>query len=142
MDLKQHIRGIADFPKPGILFYDISTLLAHPQAWHATVGRQQFRWCIARVIEHEQSYQRMRSQRSVDRITTPEQSIRIAAASATTAVAAAATLCLLTVATTKGDAIRLLRLAQGGDLRRSQDDVLDNITLYWLTILRCWRAKP
>jgi adenine phosphoribosyltransferase len=39
MDLKQHIRGIADFPKPGILFYDISTLLAHPQAWHATVGR-------------------------------------------------------------------------------------------------------
>lgn len=39
MDLKQHIRGIPDFPKPGILFYDISTLLAHPAAWHATVGR-------------------------------------------------------------------------------------------------------
>jgi len=39
MDLKQHIRGIPDFPKPGILFYDISTLLAHPQAWHATVER-------------------------------------------------------------------------------------------------------
>src|SRR5207253_3926456 len=37
MDLKQHIRSIPDFPKPGILFYDISTLLAHPQAWHATV---------------------------------------------------------------------------------------------------------
>ena len=37
MDLKQHIRAIPDFPKPGILFYDISTLLAHPQAWHATV---------------------------------------------------------------------------------------------------------
>ena len=37
MDIKQHIRAIADFPKPGILFYDISTLLAHPQAWHATV---------------------------------------------------------------------------------------------------------
>src|SRR6202140_2943471 len=37
MDLKAHIRAIADFPKPGILFYDISTLLAHPQAWHATV---------------------------------------------------------------------------------------------------------
>ena len=30
MDLKQHIRSIPDFPKPGILFYDISTLLAHP----------------------------------------------------------------------------------------------------------------
>ena len=26
MDLKDHIRGIPDFPKPGILFYDISTL--------------------------------------------------------------------------------------------------------------------
>ena len=39
MDLKQHIRAIPDFPKPGILFYDISTLLAHPQAWHATVER-------------------------------------------------------------------------------------------------------
>ena len=37
MDLKQHIRAIPDFPKPGILFYDISTLLAHPQAWRATI---------------------------------------------------------------------------------------------------------
>lgn len=33
MNLKDHIRGIPDFPKPGILFYDISTLLAHPAAW-------------------------------------------------------------------------------------------------------------
>ena len=39
MDLKQHIRSIPDFPKPGILFYDISTLLAHPAAWRATVSR-------------------------------------------------------------------------------------------------------
>ena len=39
MDLKAHIRGIPDFPKPGILFYDISTLLAHPDAWRATVDR-------------------------------------------------------------------------------------------------------
>jgi adenine phosphoribosyltransferase len=37
MDFKEHIRAIPDFPKPGILFYDISTLLAHPQAWQATV---------------------------------------------------------------------------------------------------------
>jgi adenine phosphoribosyltransferase len=37
VDLKEHIRAIADFPKPGILFYDISTLLAHPRAWRATV---------------------------------------------------------------------------------------------------------
>jgi len=39
MDLKQHIRSIPDFPKPGILFYDISTLLAHPVAWQTTVQR-------------------------------------------------------------------------------------------------------
>lgn len=37
MDLKDHIRGIPDFPKPGILFYDISTLLAEPSAWRRTV---------------------------------------------------------------------------------------------------------
>jgi adenine phosphoribosyltransferase len=37
LDLKQHIRGIADFPKPGILFYDIGTLLAHKDAWRETV---------------------------------------------------------------------------------------------------------
>jgi adenine phosphoribosyltransferase len=39
IDIKAHIRGIPDFPKPGILFYDISTLLAHADAWHATVER-------------------------------------------------------------------------------------------------------
>jgi adenine phosphoribosyltransferase len=37
MDFKRHIRAIPDFPKPGILFYDISTLLAHPQAWQAMI---------------------------------------------------------------------------------------------------------
>src|ERR1044071_9699109 len=37
MDFKSHIRAIPNFPKPGILFYDISTLLAHPGAWHAAV---------------------------------------------------------------------------------------------------------
>ena len=39
MDLKEHIRGIPDFPKPGILFYDISTLLRHPDAWQVAMGR-------------------------------------------------------------------------------------------------------
>lgn len=39
MDLKQHIRQVPDFPKPGILFYDISTLLAHAEAWKTTVHR-------------------------------------------------------------------------------------------------------
>lgn len=33
MNLKEHIRTIPDFPKPGILFYDVSPLLAHPGAW-------------------------------------------------------------------------------------------------------------
>ncbi|DAC40930.1 MAG TPA: adenine phosphoribosyltransferase [Candidatus Poseidoniales archaeon] len=33
MNLKEHIRGIPDFPIPGILFYDISTLLSNPKAW-------------------------------------------------------------------------------------------------------------
>jgi adenine phosphoribosyltransferase len=37
MDLKNHIRGIPDFPRKGILFYDISTLLAHAEAWRYTV---------------------------------------------------------------------------------------------------------
>jgi adenine phosphoribosyltransferase len=37
MDLKDHIRTVPDFPKPGILFYDISTLLMHPGAWRHTV---------------------------------------------------------------------------------------------------------
>src|SRR3954469_16711243 len=39
MDFKTHIRAIPDFPKPGILFYDISTLLAHPVAWRAMIER-------------------------------------------------------------------------------------------------------
>ncbi len=37
MDLKQHIRTVSDFPKPGILFYDIATLFAHPQALRSTI---------------------------------------------------------------------------------------------------------
>ena len=39
VDLREHIRGIPDFPKPGILFYDISTLLRHGPAWAAAVSR-------------------------------------------------------------------------------------------------------
>lgn len=37
MNLKEHIRGIPDFPIPGILFYDISTLLSNPEAWNHTL---------------------------------------------------------------------------------------------------------
>ncbi|HEY4163810.1 MAG TPA: adenine phosphoribosyltransferase [Dongiaceae bacterium] len=38
-DLKAHIRHVPDFPKPGILFYDISTLLLNSEAWRETVDR-------------------------------------------------------------------------------------------------------
>ncbi|MGB8839609.1 MAG: adenine phosphoribosyltransferase [Aliidongia sp.] len=37
MNIKDHIRSVPNFPKPGILFYDISTLLANPAAWRETV---------------------------------------------------------------------------------------------------------
>ena len=36
-ELRDHIRQIPDFPKPGILFYDISTLLQHAGAWKTTI---------------------------------------------------------------------------------------------------------
>ncbi len=39
MDIKDHIRSIPDFPKPGILFYDISTLLSHEDAWTVAMSR-------------------------------------------------------------------------------------------------------
>ena len=38
VDLKQHIRQVPNFPRPGILFYDISTLLQHAQAWRSAVA--------------------------------------------------------------------------------------------------------
>jgi adenine phosphoribosyltransferase len=43
MDLAKYIRDIPDFPKPGILFKDITPLLAEPEA---------FRQAIQRMHEH------------------------------------------------------------------------------------------
>ena len=37
LDLKQFIRDIPDFPKPGILFRDITPLLAAPEAFRKTI---------------------------------------------------------------------------------------------------------
>ena len=37
MDLKQHIRHVPDFPKPGILFYDITTLLRDAAAFREAI---------------------------------------------------------------------------------------------------------
>ncbi len=44
-DLKRYIREVPDFPKPGILFYDITTLLKDPGALRMTVDR--FVWMFA-----------------------------------------------------------------------------------------------
>jgi adenine phosphoribosyltransferase len=38
-DLKQTIREIPDFPKPGINFYDVTTLFANPPAFQAVVNK-------------------------------------------------------------------------------------------------------
>lgn len=48
MDLKDHIRSIPDFPKAGITFYDISTLLRDADAWQVAMGR------MARAVRHHQ----------------------------------------------------------------------------------------
>jgi adenine phosphoribosyltransferase len=37
IDLKKYIGEIPNFPKPGILFYDISPLLASPEGWKEAV---------------------------------------------------------------------------------------------------------
>jgi adenine phosphoribosyltransferase len=50
-DLKQYIREVPDFPKPGILFYDITTLLQHPLALRKTVD--QFVWMFAERKIHK-----------------------------------------------------------------------------------------
>ena len=38
-DLKVLIREIQDYPKPGILFYDLTTLLKDPKGFHSLVDR-------------------------------------------------------------------------------------------------------
>ncbi|MHB0957540.1 MAG: adenine phosphoribosyltransferase [Pirellulaceae bacterium] len=43
LDLKQYIRDVPDFPKPGILFRDITPLLICPAA---------FRECVLRMADH------------------------------------------------------------------------------------------
>ena len=48
MDLTDHIRGVPDFPIPGILFYDISTLLKNDAAMEFAVSS------LAEQIKHWQ----------------------------------------------------------------------------------------
>jgi adenine phosphoribosyltransferase len=45
MDLKNYIGKIPNFPKPGILFYDVSPLLAAPKAWRTAIRQ------IATIVE-------------------------------------------------------------------------------------------
>ena len=44
MNLADHIRPVPDFPKPGILFRDITPLLAHPEALATAVRRLAAPW--------------------------------------------------------------------------------------------------
>ncbi len=48
-DLKRFIREVPDFPKPGILFYDITTLLKDPRALRMTVDR--FVWQFEKRVD-------------------------------------------------------------------------------------------
>src|SRR2546430_10081480 len=38
-DLKKLIREVPDYPKPGILFYDLTTLLKDKQGFHTLIDR-------------------------------------------------------------------------------------------------------
>jgi adenine phosphoribosyltransferase len=42
LNLDDYIRKVPDFPKPGVLFYDITSILASPEA---------FRYCVDRMVE-------------------------------------------------------------------------------------------
>jgi adenine phosphoribosyltransferase len=44
MDLTAHIRAVPDFPKPGILFRDITPLLAEPAAFATAIDRLAEPW--------------------------------------------------------------------------------------------------
>ena len=46
-DLKSYIREVPDFPKQGILFYDITTLLGNPLGLRMTVDR--FTWMFSHL---------------------------------------------------------------------------------------------
>lgn len=43
-DLKQHIRSVPDFPKAGIVYYDISTLMKDAAAFRRAVDRMTWTW--------------------------------------------------------------------------------------------------
>jgi len=48
-DIRQRIRTIPDYPKPGIMFRDITTLLGHPRAFRAAVDALVQPWCGQKI---------------------------------------------------------------------------------------------
>ena len=48
MDLKKHIRSIQDYPKKGVLFRDITTLIKNEKA---------FSDCIDQIVERSKKFQ-------------------------------------------------------------------------------------
>jgi len=48
-DLKRHVRSVPDFPKEGILFYDISTLMKDAAASRRAVDRMTWSWIDAEI---------------------------------------------------------------------------------------------
>ena len=48
MDLKEHIRSIQDYPKKGVLFRDITTLIKNEKA---------FSDCIDQIVERSKKFQ-------------------------------------------------------------------------------------
>jgi adenine phosphoribosyltransferase len=49
MDLRSYIRDIPDFPKPGILFKDITPLLADPNAFEYAIARMAAHYTTAAI---------------------------------------------------------------------------------------------
>jgi adenine phosphoribosyltransferase len=49
MDLTAHIRAVPDFPKPGILFRDITPLLAEPAAFAAAIDQLVTPWLAGEI---------------------------------------------------------------------------------------------
>jgi adenine phosphoribosyltransferase len=51
IDLRDYVRDIPDFPKPGILFKDITPLIHHPPAFRATIAQLKDRFAGQRIDE-------------------------------------------------------------------------------------------
>lgn len=56
IDLRDYVRAIADFPKPGILFRDITPMLSSPDAFHKAIDLLCARYagmCIDTIVAAE-----------------------------------------------------------------------------------------